>query len=160
MIAAANAADPKAGHLFDQGGELGWQIAAADVQITDISAMVYDRLATGKPLVVTRPASATAQVDESGFLGSAEWMSTADLADPLGFLDRVIHDEASRANLAFWASHHFGDTTPGASTARFHAAVERLIALWTVHAARHIHDPGGESDPLDDEDDESLPQAD
>jgi hypothetical protein len=87
-------------------------------------------------------------------------MSTADLSDTLGFLDRVIHDEASRANLAFWATHHFGDTTPGASTARFHAAVEKLIALWAEHAPQHVDDSSGESDPLDDEDDESLPQGD
>jgi hypothetical protein len=160
MIADANRADPSARHLFDQGGELGWQIALADVQVTDVSAMVYDRLATGKPLVVTRPASPTAQVDESGFLGSAEWMSVEALPDTLGFLDRVIHDEASRANLAFWATHHFGDTTPGSSTARFHAAVEKLIALWREHAPQHIDDSSGESDPLDDEDDEALPQAD
>jgi hypothetical protein len=165
MIAAANAADPTAGHLFDEGGELGWQIAIADVQVTDVSAMVYDRLATGKPLVVTRPASPTAQLDESGFLAHAEWMSTADLADPLGFLDRVIHDEESRANLAHWAEHHFGDTTPGSSTARFHAAIDLLVARWEEQAALHLGEPRVEHDPLDDQegddsDEESVPQPD
>ena len=55
-IAAANAADPSAQHVFDDGPKLGWQLAAADVAIVDISAMVYDRLATGKPLLITRPA--------------------------------------------------------------------------------------------------------
>ena len=50
-IAAANAADPAAQHVYDDGPELGWQLAAADVAIVDISAMVYDRLATGKPLL-------------------------------------------------------------------------------------------------------------
>ena len=49
-IAAANAADPAAHHVFDDGPELGWQLAAADVAIVDISAMVYDRLAADKPL--------------------------------------------------------------------------------------------------------------
>lgn len=163
MIAAANAADPGAGHLFDDGGELGWQIAVADVQVTDISAMVYDRLATGKPLIVTRPAAPTAQVDEAGFLGSAEWLTVDELPDVLGVLDRVINDESSRANLAFWANHHFGDTTPGAATARFHAAVERLIALWEEHAAQHLGEPRVEHDHLDDDEDgdeESVPHAD
>jgi CDP-glycerol glycerophosphotransferase (TagB/SpsB family) len=160
MIAAA---DPAAGHLFDEGGELGWQIAVADVQVTDISAMVYDRLATGKPLVVTRPASATAQVDESGFLGSAEWMSTADLADPLGFLDRAINDETARSNLAFWANHHFGDTTPGSATARFHAAIDTLVERWEEQDATHEREARVEHDALDDEDDsddESVPPPD
>lgn len=166
LIAEANAADPAAGHLFDEGGVLGWQIAIADVQVTDVSAMVYDRLATGKPLVVTRPASPTAQLDESGFLAAAEWMSTADLDDALGFLDRVITDESSRANLAHWAEHHFGDTTPGSATARFHAAVDRLIGVWEQHAALHPgeprveHDPQSDDDDGDDSDEESVPQPD
>jgi hypothetical protein len=56
-IAAANAADPTAHHVYDDGPQLGWQLADADVAITDISAMVYDRLAVGKPILVTRPAS-------------------------------------------------------------------------------------------------------
>ena len=158
------AADPAAGHLYDDGGVLGWQIAIADVQVTDVSAMVYDRLATGKPLVVTRPASPNAELDETGFLAHAEWMSTADLADPLGFLDRVITDEASRANLAHWAQHHFGDTTPGASTERFHAAIETLIGRWESEAANHAGEPRVEHDPQgddeDDSDEESVPQAD
>jgi hypothetical protein len=165
MIAAANAADPAAGHLFDDGGVLGWQIAVADVQVTDISAMVYDRLATGKPLVVTRPESPTAQVDEAGYLGAAEWMSTADLADPLAFLGRVMTDDAARANLAHWAEHHFGDTTPGAATARFHAAIDHLVELWNEQVALHPGEARVEHDPQDDQDDagdddESVPQAD
>ena len=167
LIAAANAADPTARHLFDEGGELGWQIALSDVQITDISAMVYDRLATGKPLVVTRPASPTAQVEEVGFLASAEWMSTDDVAGTLAFLDRVMTDESARANLAHWAEHHFGDTTPGASTARFHAAIDRLVELWTVQAAQHADQPrvdqvpeGDQADDDADGEDESVPQPD
>jgi len=161
MIAAANAADPTARHLFDEGGVLGWQIALADVQITDISAMVYDRLATGKPLVVTRPASPTAQLEESGFLASAEWMTTDDVPDTIAFLDRVITDESSRANLAHWAQHHFGDMTPGSSTKRFHAAVAQLVELWEEHAAQHVGQARVEAAPDgdDDGDDESVPQA-
>jgi hypothetical protein len=41
-----------------------------------------------------------------------------------------MHDDASRATLARWSRHHFGDTSPGASTARFEGAVDGLLALW------------------------------
>src|SRR5690606_37533940 len=37
-IAKANAADPSAQHVFDDGPTIGWQLADADVAITDISA--------------------------------------------------------------------------------------------------------------------------
>ena len=65
-IAAATAAAPTAHHVYDDGPQLGWQLAGADVAITDISAMVYDRLAVGKPILVARPASADAVVAEQG----------------------------------------------------------------------------------------------
>lgn len=157
-IAAANARDPLAQHVFDDGPELGWQLGAADVAITDISAMVYDRLATGKAIVVTRPVSPEADVDEDGFLGSADWLTAADAPGVLGVLDRVQNDASARKNLQFWANHHFGDTTPGSSTRRFHEAVERLMAEWDRNAAVHAGDrPEHIGEGSDDDDDEGMP---
>ena len=160
-IAAANAADPAAQHIFDDGPALGWQLAAADVAITDISAMVYDRLATGKPIIVTRPASPDAEVDEEGYLGSAAWLASDRAGDVLSLVAEVLQDETQRATLAHWAERHFGDTAPGAATKRFHAAVEKLLAEWDQHARIHSGDKRThESDPLDDDDDEEgLPPS-
>lgn len=160
-IAAANAADPSAHHVFDDGPQLGWQLADADVAITDISAMVYDRLAVGRPILVTRPASPDAEVDEQGYLGAAEWLDVEDAPHVLAQVDRVQHDAAAQAALAHWSSHHFGDTSPGAATERFHAAVEQLIAEWDRFAALHADDRRtSESDPFDEDDDEEgLPAS-
>jgi hypothetical protein len=156
-IAAANAADPSAHHVFDDGNDLGWQLAGADVAISDISAMVYDRLATGKPLIVTRPVSDRADVDESGYLGSAEWLTAENAADIVAVVDRVQHSEQARANLDFWVRRHFGDTTPGVATARFHAAVEQLVAEWEHNAALHENDvPAKASESFEDDDDEDA----
>jgi len=158
-IERANAADPSARHVYDDGPVLGWQLAASDVAITDISAMVYDRLATGRPIIVTRPASPEAQVDETGFLGAAEWLRAEEAPDVLAHVDRVLNDPAAVESLRHWSEHHFGDTTPGAATARFHAAIEQLLAEWERQAALHPHEEHvSSSDPLDDEDDdEGLP---
>ncbi len=158
-IAAANTADPTAQHIFDNGPELGWQLVAADVAITDISAMVYDRLATGKPIIVTRPVSPDADIDESGFLGSCDWLDADQSGDIVAVADRVMNDEDARARLIFWAERHFGDTTQGAATARFRAAITRLNDEWEKHHDIHIGDrEPSEGDPFDDdEDSESLP---
>ncbi|MBX3194595.1 MAG: CDP-glycerol glycerophosphotransferase family protein [Microbacteriaceae bacterium] len=154
-IAAANRRDPSAQHVYDDGPALGWQLAAADVAITDISAMIYDRLATGKPLIVARPLSEDAEVDESGYLGSAAWLTSDRAGEVLSLVEEVRGDAAALANLAHWSERHFGETTPGAATARFHAAVEKLMGEWDRHAAIHAGDRhSSESDPLDDEDDE------
>jgi hypothetical protein len=157
-ISRANAADPDAQHIHDTGGELGWQLTAADVAITDVSAMVYDRLATGKPLIVTRPAASTAEVDERGYLGAAEWLTAGEAPDVIALVDRVLTDRAARERLQFWVERHFGDTAPGASSRRFHEAVELLIGRWHEHAALHSGDERGhDTDPFDDEDEDEAP---
>jgi hypothetical protein len=134
-IAAANAKDSAAQHVYDSGKELGWQLAAADVAITDISAMVYDRLATGKPLLVTRPVSPLAEIDEDGYLGACEWLRADDAATVVAAVDRVLTSEEAHATLQYWVERHFGDTTPGMATTRFHAAVQQLMDKWDASAA-------------------------
>jgi hypothetical protein len=156
-IAAANTKDPSAHHVFDDGPDLGWQLAAADVAITDISAMVYDRLATGRPIIVTRPTSPAAEVDETGFLGATQWLTADAAPNVLAEVDRAIADPEALATLRHWSQRHFGDTTPGAATRRFHEAMARLLAEWERHAAIHRGDRLlSESDPLDDSDDEEF----
>ncbi|MFS0729710.1 CDP-glycerol glycerophosphotransferase family protein [Curtobacterium sp. 1P10AnD] len=136
-ISSANAADPSAHHVYDDGPTLGWQLAGADVAITDISAMIYDRLAVGKPLIVTRPVSPDADVDERGYLGDANWLQASETVDVVARIDAAANDAEELARLRHWVERYFGDTTPGAATARFHAAVEQLLERWRVVAAEH-----------------------
>jgi hypothetical protein len=157
-IAKANAADPSAQHIFDTSKELGWQLAAPDVAITDISAMVYDRLATGKPLLVARPESPGAEIDENGYLGACEWLLSSEASDIVAIAERVQFDEEARERLRFWVQRHFGDTTPGRATQRFRAAIVQLMKEWDKHALLHAGDArGSEGDPFEDDDEDSAP---
>lgn len=156
-IGEANRREPAAGHVYDDGPDLGWQLAAADVAITDISAMVYDRLATGKPLLIARPASPEAEVDENGYLGAAEWLRVDQAGDVVAHVERVLGDDEARARLDFWAEHHFGDTTPGVATKRFEAAVDLLVERWaefdrTHPVALELEPPDPEKPIVDDTD--------
>jgi CDP-glycerol glycerophosphotransferase (TagB/SpsB family) len=154
-IAAANRADADAHHVFDDGPDLGWQLAAADVAITDVSAMIYDRLAVGKPILVARPSSPDAEIDDDGFLSVVDWIDASEAGVAVDLVDRALSDPEAQTKLAHWSTHYFGDTTPGAATRRFHEAIEGLIAEWDRHAVIHAGDrPSSESDPLDDDDDE------
>ncbi|HTN56466.1 MAG TPA: CDP-glycerol glycerophosphotransferase family protein [Microbacterium sp.] len=152
-ISEANAADPGAHHVYDDGPELGWQLAAADVAIVDISAMVYDRLAAGKPLLITRPVDERASIDTTGYLSDCEWLSAAGARDIIAEADRVSADEEAVARLHTWVRHHFGDTAPGAATAKFHGAIEQLMHKWDQwHAMDTATEPDDEDDDDDDED--------
>ncbi|KUF08326.1 CDP-glycerol glycerophosphotransferase family protein [Leucobacter sp. G161] len=127
MLAEANQADSSAQHVYDESPVLGWQLRLPDVAICDISAMVYDRLATGRPLMVTRPLSPEAEVDEGGYLSVCEWLDAAETPDIVAVLDRVIGDTVARERLGEWSTRYFGDTSSGAPTRRFHAAIETLL---------------------------------
>ena len=150
-IAETNASDPAARHVFDDGPELGWQLAAADVAIVDISAMVYDRLASGKPLMVTRPVDELASIDTGGYLSDCEWLTADAAADIAAEIDRVRADEQAITKLRMWVQHYFGDTTPGVATAKFHAAIEHLMGEWDEWRQREI---GAVSHDEDDDDEE------
>ncbi len=128
MLQEANQQDPAAQHVYDTSPALGWQLSLPDVAICDISAMVYDRLATGKPLMVTRPVAPEAEVDEGGYLSVCEWLGADQAGNIAAVLDRVIGDDAARERLGTWSQHYFGDTSPGAPTRRFHGAIEGLLA--------------------------------
>ncbi len=153
-IAAANAADPAAQHVYDDGAELGWQLAAADVAVVDISAMVYDRLAVGKPLMITRPADERASIDTNGYLSDCEWLDAVAAGDIVTEVERVRADEAAIARLRMWVQHYFGDTTPGAATEKFHAAIEQLMQEWDRWQAHEIGAVRTDEDDDDEEADE------
>lgn len=133
-IDEANKKDASAQHIYDTAPELGWQLSVPDVAICDISAMVYDRLATGKPLMVTRPVSSDAEVDAGGYLGVCEWLKVDQTGSIDEVLDGVIGDEQARERLSTWSQHYFGDTTPGAPTKRFAEAIETLLARAEAYA--------------------------
>jgi hypothetical protein len=136
-IATANARDASARHIYDASPDLGWQLSAADVAIVDISAMVYDRLASGKALMVTRPVDPAAQIDSSGYLSDCEWLHVDRAGSILDVLDDLIHDSAAQDRLTVWVERYFGDTGAGVATERFHAAVQHLMDEWERFDASH-----------------------
>ncbi|MFJ2550489.1 CDP-glycerol glycerophosphotransferase family protein [Microbacterium sp. NPDC087591] len=150
-IAAANAADSSAQHVYDHGADLGWQLSAADVAIVDISAMVYDRLAAGRPLMITRPSDERASIDTKGYLADCEWLTVDGARDIVAEVERVRADEAAVARLTMWVQHYFGDTTPGVATAKFHDAIEQLFEEWERW---HAHEVGTVVTDEDDDDEE------
>lgn len=140
VLEQANRKDASAQHVIDLGPELGWQLAVADIAIVDISAMVYDRLAAGKPLLITRPVDPGAEIDEGGYLGDCEWLAVADARNIVARIDELEHDPKALKKLEKWSRHYFGDTSPGAPTQRFHKAIEDLLSAWQTHAKRHARD--------------------
>jgi len=106
-------------HLVDTGS-YGWQWAFADHCITDVSAVAYDWLATGKPLVITEPAS-EAFLPESALLQTLPLLPVARAGDVTALLPGPSPELARLTTL------YFGETAEGASTQRFESALEEVI---------------------------------
>jgi hypothetical protein len=117
-LEAANAADPGAKHLVDTDSPFGWHLAAADVCVCDVSAVAFDWLATGKPLLLTEPASQHAKVDREGLAGMIDTFAAVDAPRVLDVIERESSLEA-RARFGEIVERYFGDVTPGAAMARF-----------------------------------------
>lgn len=133
-VRSAARRDPGAGHLWDTRTSFGWHLAACDACVTDISAVAYDWLATGKPLVLTRPAAPEAIVDPAGLPGALPLLAADDAHLVLGRLADAAAPQAAavRARLV---AHHYGDMAPGASLTRFLDAVTALVAQRDERAA-------------------------
>lgn len=123
----ANTLNPQAKHIHDTSAHLGWQLTESDVAICDISAMIYDRLATGKPLLVTRPTANEAQIDEKGYLAHCEWLTQKNAPKIVENIDRVLTDKKAQTQLKKWSQQYFGSTKPGDATKKFMHATEQLL---------------------------------
>ena len=114
-------------HLVDCDG-YGWQWDFADVCITDVSAVAYDWLATGKPLVITEPAP-TAYRPASPLLDTLPLLGVADAGEVLTRVRALQGDSAAREQLRGLAYHYFGDVSAQQGTKRFEDAIERAYQL-------------------------------
>ena len=114
-------------HLIDHDG-YGWQWDFADACITDISAVAYDWLATGKPLVITEPAP-SAYRPRVPLLDALRCWVRRRPADVMSRIRALQGDSAAREQLRGLAYHYFGDVSNQQSTKRFEDAIERAYQI-------------------------------
>jgi CDP-Glycerol:Poly(glycerophosphate) glycerophosphotransferase len=114
-------------HLIDREG-YGWQWDFADACITDISAVGYDWLATGKPLLITEPAPG-AYRPPSALLDAIPLLSAAEAPEVLAKIRALQGDSDARDQLRGLAYHYFGDVSAQQSTKRFEDAIQRAYEI-------------------------------
>jgi hypothetical protein len=114
-------------HLVDREG-YGWQWDFADACITDISAVAYDWLATGKPLVITEPAP-SAYRPPSPLLDALPLLGAAEAEGVVTRIRSLQGDPAAMKQLRGLTYHYFGDVSAQQSTKRFEDAIERAYQI-------------------------------
>jgi hypothetical protein len=114
-------------HLIDRDS-YGWHWDFADACITDVSAVAYDWLATGKPLVITEPAP-SAYRPASPLLDTLPLLGAADAGDVVARIRAMQGDPAASEQLRGLAYHYFGDVSAQQSTKKFEDAIERAYQI-------------------------------
>lgn len=134
---ANNALPPgRAPNVVDTAGRVAEQIAESDVAIVDNSAMAFDWLVTGKPLVVTIPATEATVGIHNSFLSACYRLTEADAPRAAEVVGHALADDTLADQRAFWITRHFGDVTPGACTRRFVEATMEIVAFGAAQVAQ------------------------
>jgi hypothetical protein len=114
-------------HLIDCES-YGWQWDFADACITDISAVAYDWLATGKPLVITELAPG-AYRPPSPLLDAVPLLGASEAGEVVARILALQGDPAEMEQLRGLTYHYFGDVSAQQSTKRFEDAIERAYQI-------------------------------
>ena len=123
------------GHRTDTDRDVAGAFASADLLVCDVSGVAMDWLATGEPLIVTRPAGEVV-IASSPLLELAPSLMASDAGRIVEIVDRERADDPTRAERLLLRERYLGDTSPGASTRRFIEACERLMAIRDEEVAR------------------------
>lgn len=125
LLEDANRRDPSAGHLVDRDTDFGWHVRAADLCVTDVSAVAFDWLACGRPLVLTQPASLEAVIAPGSLADRLDTLGAVDAPHVVTQIEKeLVGESADRGQIV---ADYFGDTTPGAAMARFLAAADTVV---------------------------------
>jgi hypothetical protein len=117
----AEAARKGGGHLVDEADAPVASIAAADVVVSDVSAMAMDALGLDKPLVLCGSTAGAARGLEAV---ATHWPERVPV-DAADILLELASAGASAAQRAYKVQV-FGEGTPAAATGRFVRAARRI----------------------------------
>ena len=132
----------QAKHYVDNS-TFGWQLNELDIMITDVSAVAYDWLVTGKPLLITKPNDSKALVADVALFTSLNPLE----ADSLQELDEHIAAASKLAatkggELQKLRELHYGKPKTDEDSA-FFAAIEQTLETHSKHiASRQMSEPG------------------
>jgi hypothetical protein len=140
LVTEAAVADPGAGHRVETEHSVNDSLARADLLVTDISAMAIEWLPSGKPMVITEPASSAVVTARTRMLDVVPRLPVTDLPGLAALVADQLDRDPARAARAGLVDYYLGDTTPGAATKSFLDACTRVISerdeAWAVVSAR------------------------
>jgi CDP-glycerol glycerophosphotransferase (TagB/SpsB family) len=129
-------------HYADNSA-FGWQLNELDLMITDVSAVAYDWLVTGKPLMITKPSDSKALVADAAIFTSLRPIATDSLQSLDEHIARASKLAAAKAGeLQKLREYHYGKPTSDEDAA-FVDAIEQALNNHREHIAnKPFSEPG------------------
>ena len=134
IIRQANKASRSAGsnqettHYIDES-PFGWHLGYHDLMISDISAIAYDWLSTGNPILLTKPVEKKAVVEEFPLVDKLYSITTDDLEG----IDKLIADQfaegSDQKNISAELNAYYFRQPTNQSDEHFREAIEQSITL-------------------------------
>ena len=132
----------KVRHYVDNS-TFGWQLNELDLMITDVSAVAYDWLVTGKPLLITKPSDSKALVADVAMFASLEPLAADSLHELQKHIARATKLAATKAgDLQKLREYHYGKPRQDEDAA-FVEAIEQTLQSHSSHvASKQLVEPG------------------
>ncbi len=141
IIKSANAASRNGIKHYVDGSTFGWQLKQLDVMITDVSAVAYDWLVTGKPLIITKPEDRRALIEDVALFKTLQPLQVEDLPA----IQKKLDDASAVASdsdgpLQTLRNYYYGSANYDKS---FEAAMRRALELHQENiAGKALSEPG------------------
>lgn len=128
LLRETNAASPAPVHYADSSS-FGWQLDTMDVMITDISAVAYDWLATGKALMLTRPVEPDAVIGDFRLIRDLPPMDASDAGRAAELVEEAMSHAGSGSSPLLPLLHHYYGQRTECDDSRFERAIRHAAEL-------------------------------
>jgi hypothetical protein len=128
VIRQANKADGSSSHYIDES-PFGWHLQYHDLMISDISAIAYDWLSTGNPILLTKPVEKKAVVEDFPLVDRLYSITTSDLYDIENLIADQFNDSSEQKKISAELNAYYFKQPTSQSDEHFANAVAEAIKL-------------------------------
>lgn len=126
------------GHRIDTANSMTESFLDADILICDVSAVSLNWLPSGKPLIVTKPTKAAANLAASKLIAAVPLLEPD--GDVVSLVGAQLDNDPSKSERNELIEYYLSDPTPGVATAHFVDACTQVMATrdreWSALEAR------------------------
>ena len=142
LKATNNQASTDLRHYVDNSA-FGWQLGELDFMITDVSAVAYDWLVTGKPLLITKPSDPKAIVADVAMFKTLTPLAVDSVQELEEYISKATEwASAKGGELQKLREYHYGKPSDDEDVP-FFEAIQQTLQIHTKHVSgKTFQEPG------------------